>query len=504
MVWARRQLPLLLLLVSTALLYGRTAQFPFVNWDDPAHVYRNRAVVAPQEVRAGERWLPRHLGYPMPVVIASYRLDRALYGPTGPSTARIEQGRGYHVTNLLLALILVALVYALLLQVLRDPATSPARGRWIAAVGAGLLALHPMSVEPIVWVSGRKELLAAIGCVGAAILWLRLIDDSTGASVGRAAAFAGVGLLALASKPTAVMLVPFCAWSLTRGPRPRLPRTRILASGALVLLGLASAALVATSLEWQRSAGALAPLAGPATARRALWALGYHLQLLLWPVDLRAKYLVEAGAFGARELLAVAALTGFVLAVLLPRVRRGPVALGVAFAVAAYLPQSNLVPLQRQLADSYLFLPLVGIAIAAASGLKTLWARWPTSSLLALLLVPLAILAWRQVGFWRSSEALWERVLRYHPENPIVCRMLGEGQIEAGQPARAIATYEGCVRRFGLAPFANNLGIAHYLVGDADRARKIFAWILARRPGDPRALKYLRRLDAPPAGAPTR
>jgi hypothetical protein len=492
---ARRHLPLLLLLAATALLHGRAVRFPFVNWDDPTHVYRNRAVVAPGELTASERWLPRHLGYPMPVVIASYRADRALFGPTHASTARLEQGRGYHLTNLVLALILVTLVHLLLRRALSD---AP-RARWFAAFGAALLVLHPAAVEPIVWVSGRKDLLVAIGCVGATILWLRLIDDPAGASPGRAVAFVGAGLLALASKPTAVMLLPFAAWSLTRGPRPRTPRAHLLAWSSLALLAVAAALVVALSLDWQRSAGALAPLAARDTARQALWALGYHLQLLFWPVDLRAKYLVDPGGLGAHDLIALLGIAGAAALLLHRRTRGGAAALGVAFAVAAYLPQSNLIPLQRQLADSYLFLPLVGISLCAAAGLRALCERRPAFSALALLLAPLAILAWRQVGFWRSSEHLWERVQRYHPDNAIVCRMLGEGQIEAGQPARAIATYQTCVARFGLAPYANNLAIAYYLVGDAARARATFRWILARRPGDPRALKYLRRLESTPA-----
>jgi hypothetical protein len=419
----------------------------------------------------------------MPLTILSYRLDRALFGPGSLAAARPEHGRGYHVTNVALALALVGLVYSLALAL--------GLGRAAAAAGAALAVLHPAAVESIAWITGRKELLATILVVAALRVWLAFVRRPSRA---RCAAFVALSLAALASKPTAVMLLPIALWLSPRLERATLRRAAL----ALGLLATAAAVVVVVSLGWQRDAGATGEL-GAGSLRRALFALGHHVGLLAWPVGLRAKYLLEPGGL-ALPLLAVAALVAVAVFMVHPRLRRGPAAAGVAFAFTAYLPSSGIVPLERYLADSYLGTPLAGVGLAFASAVAALSRRWhgrgarPALAAATTLLAVLAALSFRQAGVWRSSEKLWLNVVAHHPDNAIACRMLGEGQIEDGNPARAIATYAACVRRFGLAPFANNLALAHFLVGDRERARHYFRWILARRPGDRRALKYLQLL----------
>jgi len=63
---------------------------------------------------------------------------------------------GYHITNLLLHLGCSGLV----MLVTRDLVG----GRWLPAVGAGLLfAVHPVHTEPVVWITGRVDLLGTFG-----------------------------------------------------------------------------------------------------------------------------------------------------------------------------------------------------------------------------------------------------------------------------------------------------------------------------------------------------
>jgi len=63
---------------------------------------------------------------------------------------------GYHLTNLLLHLGCSGLVMLITRDVLG--------GRWLPAVGAGLLfAVHPVHTEPVVWVTGRVDVLGTLG-----------------------------------------------------------------------------------------------------------------------------------------------------------------------------------------------------------------------------------------------------------------------------------------------------------------------------------------------------
>jgi tetratricopeptide (TPR) repeat protein len=490
----QRHWPALLLLLSIGAVYGRVVGFPFVNWDDPIHVYRNPSVVRPDSLPFAERWFPRHLGYPMPLVMLSYRMDRAIYGPSAEAH-RPEQGRGYHASNLLFMLLLAVVAYRLCLSLVPIP--------WAAAAGAAVFALHPLSVETVAWITGRKEILAALFSVAGAALWLEHLRKPEGI---RWLGFVGCALLGLASKPTAVWLVPFSVWA-TWAHRPSAETVdlsqRWRTPLALALVAAAGGLILAVSLKWQWAKGAIAvPQGAGSTLRRALWAFGFHVHLIGWPAHLRAKYLYEPARADVFDAVGLLALLGLAVLLVHPRFRRSVAAYGAAMFLAAYLPSSSLVPLKRYLSDTYLFIPLVGVAVMMAGALAWLHgatlrlsAPWLRLLARASSVVPLAVLATLalvQTGFWRDSEAIWRRAMRFHPDNAIVCRMLGEGMIENGQPARAVQVYRGCISRFGLGPYANNLAIAYFLMGDFPRARDLFQGIAQRRPGDPRAHKYLR------------
>lgn len=79
-------------------------------------------------------------------------------------TLSMADGRGFHLTNFLLALVLVGLVY--LICHLLIPT------RRAAGAAAPLFAAHPLIVEPIAWISGRKD-LPAVFTLGALAFWLR-------------------------------------------------------------------------------------------------------------------------------------------------------------------------------------------------------------------------------------------------------------------------------------------------------------------------------------------
>jgi len=74
----------------------------FVNWDDDFHVLENPKVQNPGSVGLREWLLTPELGYPVPVTVASYALERWIHGP-GPA--------GFHGGNLLLHLANLAFLW---------------------------------------------------------------------------------------------------------------------------------------------------------------------------------------------------------------------------------------------------------------------------------------------------------------------------------------------------------------------------------------------------------
>ena len=123
----------------------------------------------------------------------------------------------FHLGNLLLHVANVALLYALLRRVVSWPSA------WWAAA---LLAVHPVTVEAVAYVSARADLLSTAGILLA--LWATSAGSLTGALCGV--------VLAVLGKETAIVawgLVPLWAtWTATKFPR------LIWGLGGLVLAGL--------------------------------------------------------------------------------------------------------------------------------------------------------------------------------------------------------------------------------------------------------------------------
>ncbi|MFC1525546.1 hypothetical protein ACFL6X_01910, partial [Candidatus Latescibacterota bacterium] len=91
-----------------------------------------------------------------PLVLLSYAFDYAV-GEYG--------GLGYHLTNLAIHLAVTGLLYLVLKNL---GATAGA-----AAAGALLFGVHPLTTEPVNYISSRSESMAVMFCVASFLLYLR-------------------------------------------------------------------------------------------------------------------------------------------------------------------------------------------------------------------------------------------------------------------------------------------------------------------------------------------
>lgn len=480
----RRHLPLTLLLALVVVCYGQMVGFSLVNWDDPHHVYRNPALLEPERAPWQDAWLGRNVGYPMPVTLLTWRLDRALWGPSSPDDFRPEQGRGYHASQLLWVLAYAAATFLLFRSVLAGP--------WAALWAAAVAVLHPTAVEPSVWTTGRKDLLVGVFAMLAVQRLWRARDGGTSPWLQ----FGALSIIAMGCKPVGVLLLPLGLWSLWAWPRMR---TRV-APAVLLGLGLVAGLVVAVSMVWHRALGGLSESASLLhTLRRASWALGYHAHLWLWPVGLRPKYVVAAPqGLSWFDALGAAVAVALVLIVVHPRTRGRAAGLGAALALCAYAPVSGLVGMKRYIADSYLLLPGAGVALVLGdlASVTSAW-RFPMARKAgaAGVVLVLGLMSIRQAAIWQDSIELWTYAQRLEPGSPEVCRMLGHAYGEQGQPRAAIGVYGRCADRFGPGPYANNLALTAFRLGDLPLARKWFTWILTQDPHDARARHYLDELD---------
>jgi len=130
---------LLLILIATIGVYISVNQLDFVNWDDDDNVRLNTKI---QTINAENiAYHFTHERYKS-LALYSFMFDYALWK---------QNPAPYHLHNLLLHLINIILVFVVVSKLTNN--------RVVSLITCALFAFHPVSVEAVAWVTGRKDLL---------------------------------------------------------------------------------------------------------------------------------------------------------------------------------------------------------------------------------------------------------------------------------------------------------------------------------------------------------
>jgi len=413
--WLNLAICLLLALVTFA-VYSRALSNPFVNYDDQGYVVENLRVQQGLTL-ATLRWALTATAADNwhPLTWLSHALDCQLFG-LNPV--------GHHFTSILLHALNTVILFFLLFR------ATGARGRSLMV--AALFALHPINVESVAWVSERKNVLSmflfllTLGAYG----WYALRPK-----VGRhtlVGVFFAVGLAAkpmIVTLPFVLLLLDF--WPLQRvhpGPAsstfpvPQFPfRQLVLEKVPFLVLSAGSSVITMVA---QR--GAIMPNQNlPFLARvlNGLNAYSTYIVKAFWPAHLASFYPYEGYRMNGWEFLfALLLLSGISFGVWRHRSSRYLV-VGWLWFLGTLVPVIGLVQVGMQaMADRYAYLPLIGIfwiVVWSAADLvrsRGLNFRGPVAVAL-LVLAALSFLAWRQIGFWRSSYNLWAHALQVTKDN---------------------------------------------------------------------------------------
>jgi tetratricopeptide (TPR) repeat protein len=329
---------------------------------------------------------------------------------------------------------------------------------WASALAAALFGAHPLRVESVAWAAARKDLLAGLCWMLALGAWVRYARRPSAARYGAVLAALALGLMA---KPTLVTL-PFVLLLLDWWPLGRLrPRrdgssrsARLVAEKIpLFLLAAASAAL---TWRAQASWGAMDYLGDLSLAERCANALVSYVAYLgtaVWPAGLAVYYPHPGHALGAARPVAAALLLLALSALALAGARRRPwLAAGWLWYLGTLVPMIGLVQVGAQArADRYTYLPLIGVALAAAWSLADVAGRRPrlrtAAAVLALAaLCALAAASRAQTALWRDDRTLFGHAAAVTRGNWLAEMNLGAAFGAQGEHAAALEHFEAALR----------------------------------------------------------
>jgi tetratricopeptide (TPR) repeat protein len=472
----------LALIVVTLAVYGGVGGYGFV-YDDDQYIVENLHVhrgLTADSVRWA--FTTTYAANWHPLTWLSHMLDVQLYG--------VNPG-GHHITNLLLHLANVVLLFLLLVRL--------TGAVWRSGFVAALFAVHPLHVESVAWVSERKDVLSAFFWILTMWAYARYAERP---GVKRYLPVFLLFALGLTAKPMLVTL-PFVLLLMDYWPLNRIGAGKgQVGLGRLVLektpLFVLSAASSVVTYFAQQKGGAVNLLAEiPLSTRlaNALAAYGAYIAKMFWPGQL-APFYPHPGADLSIRLIIGAALLLAAVSVLVFRLRRDRryLATGWLWYLGTLAPVIGLVQVGDQgMADRYTYIPLIGLFIMIAWGPEVRQGDRATrrqgeramAVLAALLIGALAVSARVQAGYWRDTTTLFTHTLKVTSNNYVAHNNLGIGLERKGKIDEAIEHYSEAVKINPNYSFAyNNLGNCLMLKGKTTEAMKAYREAVHVMPGN--------------------
>ena len=449
----------LLLVVATVAVYFPVHNHPFANFDDGPYFFAN------PHVRAGLTWDTVKWAFTSigsvtpdvpdwhPLAWIAHAADAQMFGYEDPS--------GPHDVNLFLHVLNVVLLFWILQR------ATGYIGR--SAMVAALFALHPINVESVAWIAERKNLLSMTFFLLALAAYAWYARKPRAGSYIVVAVFYALGLMA---KPQVITL-PFVLLLWDYWPLQRLlPADRGVAKdsqtaaiypaksfSALVVEKLPLFALAAISaiitMKSQLVVGNIDSDKRMSLAIRLGNAIVSYVRYLgkaFWPSRLALFYPHPGSSLPAWQVLTslvvLLAITGLVIAV---SRRRYPL-VGWLWFVGTLVPMIGLVQLNHQaMADRYAYIPFIGLFILVVWAVADFAAQRHLSPIglrgasIAVLLA-LAVVTYRQIGFWSDNLTLWSHALEVTRGNYLAENIVGSTLMDQGHPEEALPHFQAAVQ----------------------------------------------------------
>jgi tetratricopeptide (TPR) repeat protein len=410
-------------------VFGQTANFDWVRYDDGDYVYRSGHVTSGLN-RHSIVWAFTnfHAHNWHPITTLSHMLDCEWFG--------VNPGPSHLVNTVLHGLTTIALFLTL---------TSLTQHVWRSAIVAALFAVHPLRVESVAWIAERKDVLSGLFFVVtvAAYGWYARKPSMLRYLV--ALFFASLGLMSkpmLVSIPFVLLLLDY--WPLNRFETSRRRITLLFAEKipfALVAMGSATATMLA-----QR--GTTDMLGFPASLRveNAIVSYAIYLRQLFWPIDLAVLYPHPEDYFPIPVIAGSIALLMVLSTLTIIFRKRFPFLFtGWFWYLGMLVPVMGIVQVGRQgHADRYTYLPLIGVVVALvwliAELTKSLRFQKQVGAIAAAgIVIALAACARHQTAYWRNANSLWPHTLAVTTNNDGAHVAFASSLFAEGKTEEAIA-----------------------------------------------------------------
>lgn len=430
--------PLAIILILTVVVYANSIDNDFAyQFDDDLYITNNPDIkdLSMDQIRLV--FTKSYVGLYLPLTMLSYMIEYSMFG-LDPS--------GYHITNLLLHLACIVLVFLLIYKIKPNI--------YLASVVAGVFALHPMHVESVSWISERKDVLYAVFYLGGLIAYLNYIGKPSAKNYLLALLLFVFSLL---SKTVAVSFpLLLVAFDWYKG-RPLWSRKVILEKLPFFALSLVFGlvGIYFTSTGNDTSTPDIAWIHRPFIVATAMM---IYLYKFIAPFDLMNYYYypdTSAGSLPGHFYWLSAILVLIIVAALIwiikSKKHQRDLLLGWAFFIIPTFFILQIIPAGRAFAaERYTYLSYIGLAwifgivtmdkIADAS-VKNTSLRATLIAIVIFFVLGFSFLSWERNKDWQDSMTLFGDLVRKNPDHGHPYLIRGITHVQFGRHQAALDDY---------------------------------------------------------------
>ena len=391
------QIITVLLIILPLLIYLQVYDFEFI-WDDEGNIItghlQNPFLQNPSWASFTQLFTQPFFAMYIPISYLFWGILKVL-----AELLSLPVNSVLHLSNVVVHIINGLLVFTILKQFVVN--------KWAVLIGVGFFLLHPIQVEAVSWVSEFRGLLATLFALLSCYYYLK---KSAKLSYLALVFF----VLAILSKPSAVVLVPFVFiinyfhydFKIAKNIEKTLPFALI------ALIGIIVAHSVQSKFNTDISQYAIAFWQRPFAW---LDSIVFYLYKIIYPYHLSASYTLSPKFISAQWWFYPLALVPLALGYLLwlGRKTQPILVFAVALFIAGFFTTSGFVDFSFQkfslVTDRYVYFAMIGTALAVANLADRKY--WQVL-LLGVLLIFAALSAFRQIPIWQD-ERLWVHSLNY-------------------------------------------------------------------------------------------
>jgi tetratricopeptide (TPR) repeat protein len=346
---------------------------------------------------------------------------------------------GYHVVNITLHVVNVALVFYAMLLLTKKNA--------VALVTALLFGIHPLHVESVAWASELKDLLYTLFFLASFIFYLKFLKERQNKFYILALFLFLLALLSKAMAASLPVVLLITDYFLKRKFSGKLLLEKLPFFLLAILFGV-----VAVFAQKDIGATDVTPFNPLQRIAFACYGLITYLVKLIWPMNLNAYYPYPIKNGDSIPVFYYAYI-GFVLvmaaAIFYTHRFTRKIIFGFAFYTATVFLVLQLLPVGGAImADRYSYIPSIGIFYLAGEGLNSLWLKkykWVVIPVTAGFSIFFFVTTYARCSIWKDAKTLWTDVINHTQTLPLAYYNRGIIFAKEGNVNLALADYSKAI-----------------------------------------------------------